>query len=219
MLRLFQRPRSPLLASFTTQELPPTLTASSFQSKTPKPRFTAKMSTSTTSDFPPSALQSILEEVTALLKSRNETIAVAETAAGGLISSSLLSGPGASKIYAGGLTLYTLPSRIAYAGWTQESIASYTGPTTDIVSGLAQHVRKDLKSTYTLAESGTAGPTGGNTPNRTPGYVVLAVDCERGTFVREVKTGLGGDRVANMVQFAMEGLKLLKDVISGEAKL
>lgn len=87
------------------------------------------------------------------------------------------------------------------------------------MSGLAQHVRKDLKSTYTLAESGTAGPTGGNTPNRTPGYVVLAVDCERGTFVREVKTGLGGDRVANMVQFAMEGLKLLKDVISGEAKL
>jgi nicotinamide mononucleotide (NMN) deamidase PncC len=117
------------------------------------------------------------------------------------------------------LTLYTLPSRVAYAGWTQETIANYRGPTTDIVSGLAKHVRRDLASTYTLAESGTAGPTGGNTPNRKPGYVALAVDCERGTFVRELNTELGGDRTANMVRFAVEGLTLLRDVINGEAKL
>jgi PncC family amidohydrolase len=175
--------------------------------------------TSSVPDFPPSAIRSILEEVTSLLKSRGETISIAETAAGGLISSSILSTPGASKIYQGGLTLYTLPSRIAYAGWTQESIANYKGPTTDIVSGLAKHVRKDLGSTYTLSESGTAGPTGGQTENRRPGYVALAVDCERGTFTREIKTGLGEDRIANMVQFAFEGLTLLRDVISGEAKL
>jgi PncC family amidohydrolase len=184
------------------------------------PRVQRSMSTtSPASDFPPSAIRPILEEVTSLLKSRGETISIAETAAGGLISSSILSTPGASKIYQGGLTLYTLPSRIAYAGWTQESIANYKGPTTDIVSGLAKHVRKDLGSTYTLSESGTAGPTGGSTENRKPGYVALAVDCERGTFTREIKTGLGEDRIANMVQFTVEGLTLLRDVISGEAKL
>lgn len=177
------------------------------------------MSFSSVPDFPPSAIRSILEEVTSLLKSRGETISVAETAAGGLVSSSLLSGPGASKIYKGGLTLYTLPSRIAYAGWTKESIANYSGPTTDIVAGLAKHVRKDLESTYTLSESGTAGPTGGATEKRKPGYVALAVDCERGTFTREVKTGLGEDRVANMVQFAVEALTLLRDVMNDQAKL
>lgn len=177
------------------------------------------MSSTSTPDFPPQAIHQILTEVTSLLKSRGETISIAETAAGGLISSSLLSQPGASGYYKGGLTLYTLPSRIAYAGWTKETIANYSGPTTDIVSGLAKHVRRDLESTYTLSESGTAGPTGGQTENRRPGYVALAVDCERGTFTREVKTGLGGDRVANMVQFAVEGLTLLRDVISGDAKL
>lgn len=87
------------------------------------------------------------------------------------------------------------------------------------MSGLAKHTRKDLESTYTLAESGTAGPTGGTTPNRKPGYVALAVDCEKGTFVRELNTELGPDRVGNMVQFAIEALKLLKDVINGDAKL
>jgi len=66
------------------------------------------------------------------------------------------------------LKLYTLPSRIAYAGWTEDTISSYKGPTPSIVSGLASHTRKTLDSTYTVAESGTAGPTGGDSRNRTP---------------------------------------------------
>lgn len=174
---------------------------------------------SSSEDFPPAELREILHQVTALLKERQESVSIAETAAGGLISSSILSTPGASAIYKGGLTLYTLPSRVAYAGWTQESLDKYRGPTTEIVAGLAKHVRKDLGSTYTIAESGTAGPTGGSTPNRTPGYVALAVDCEKGTFTREVNTELGTDRVANMKRFAVEALQLLKEVIRDEAKL
>ncbi|RMX86015.1 hypothetical protein D0869_03396 [Hortaea werneckii] len=182
---------------------------------------TRTMATSppTNADFPPAEVRQILHEVTTLLKDRGETVSIAETAAGGLISSSILSTPGASQIYKGGLTLYTLPSRIAYAGWSQETIANYKGPTTDIVSGLARHVRKDLESTYTIAESGTAGPTGGNTPNRKPGYVALAVDSDRGTFTKELNTELGADRVANMLRFAVEALKLLKEVLQGDAKL
>ena len=89
-------------------------------------------------------------------------------AAGGLISASLLSTPGASKIYKGGLTLYTLESRIAFAGWTEETRAAYKGPTEDVVKGLAENVRGTLGATYCVCESGTAGPTGGNTRNRTP---------------------------------------------------
>lgn len=64
--------------------------------------------------------------------------------------------------------LYTLESRIAFAGWTPEHIKSYSGPTPEIVAGLASNVRGKLGSTYTVSESGTAGPTGGPTRNRTP---------------------------------------------------
>ncbi|CAK4025996.1 Hypothetical predicted protein [Lecanosticta acicola] len=183
------------------------------------------MSTTTTTTspspaFPPQEIHQILHQVTSLLQTRNETLSIAETAAGGLLSASLLTVPGASKFYKGGLTLYTLPSRIVYAGWTVDTIQNYRGPTPGIVAGLARHVRSDLESTYTLAESGTAGPTGGATPNRTPGYVALAVDCERGCFVREVRSGVEGQgqgqRVGNMVQFAVEGLKLLRDVLEGK---
>lgn len=51
------------------------------------------------------------------------------------------------------------------------------------------------------------------------GYVALAVATESGTYKRELETGLGGDRQANMVQFAYEALKLLRDVIKGDTKL
>lgn len=55
--------------------------------------------------FPPEPLKSAADDVAALLKSRHETISVAETAAGGLISAALLATPGASAFYKGGLTV------------------------------------------------------------------------------------------------------------------
>jgi hypothetical protein len=51
------------------------------------------------------------------------------------------------------------------------------------------------------------------------GYVALAVATESGTYKRELNTELGPDREANMIAFAVESLKLLRDVIKGDAKL
>ncbi|EXJ63223.1 hypothetical protein A1O7_03670 [Cladophialophora yegresii CBS 114405] len=117
--------------------------------------------------FPPPQLKAAAEEVAALLKSRGETVCVAETAAGGLISAALLATPGASKIYRGGLTLYTLESRIAFAGWTHRDIDVYDGPTPTLVEGLARSVRDKLDATYCIGESGT--------------YMSVSVSVSRGT--------------------------------------
>lgn len=59
--------------------------------------------------------------------------------------------------------LYTLESRLAFAGWTQSNVDNYQGPTPQIVAGLAEHVRSKLGSTYSVSESGTAGPGRGPT--------------------------------------------------------
>ncbi|RYO92562.1 hypothetical protein DL762_001596 [Monosporascus cannonballus] len=84
-----------------------------------------------------------------------------------------------------------LESRVAFAGWTQADIDNYEGPTPEIVAGLARNVRAELESTYTVSESGTAGP-GGSTRNRTPGYVALTVDGGAlGTVTSEQWTGHG----------------------------
>ncbi|KAE8145150.1 competence/damage-inducible protein CinA [Aspergillus avenaceus] len=170
------------------------------------------------SEFPPSSLRPLIQEVFELLKTQKETVSVAETAAGGLISSCLLSTPGASSIYKGGLTVYTLESRIAFAGWTQAHVENYIGPTPAIVAQLADNVRHTLGSTYAVSESGTAGPTGGTTRTRTPGYVAVAVSTTHGTYMREIETG-SDNREKNMVTFATEALKLLRDVLTGKASL
>ena len=51
------------------------------------------------------------------------------------------------------------------------------------------------------------------------GYVALAVATDKETSTKEAETGLGGDREGNMIAFAVEGLKLLREVIKGNAKL
>ncbi len=47
----------------------------------------------------------------------------------------------------------------------------------------------------------------------------MAVATESGIYKKELSTGLGGDREGNMIAFTVEALKLLKDVIKGDAKL
>lgn len=104
------------------------------------------------SEFPPPALAAAASSLATLLRSREETISVAETAAGGLVSAALLAQPGASRIFKGGATLYTLESRIAFAGWTRTNVENYTGPNPELVEGLASHVRVTLGSTYCVGE-------------------------------------------------------------------
>ncbi|KAJ5927072.1 competence/damage-inducible protein CinA [Penicillium verrucosum] len=164
-------------------------------------------------EFPPASLKPLILEIFSLLRVRNESVSVAETAAGGLISALLLSTPGASAIYKGGLVVYTLESRLAFAGWTPAELETYAGPTTEIVANMADHTRCTLNSTYAVCESGTAGPTGGTERNRTPGYVAVAVSTAQGNYTREIETG-SNDRSENMVAFAREALKLLRDVIT-----
>lgn len=104
------------------------------------------------SDFSSPILGSAAEELVRVLRQRQETVCVAETAAGGMISAALLSIPGASQIFKGAVNLYSLESRLCYGGWTQDDAENYAGPTIPGVLGLAQHVHRTLQATYCIGE-------------------------------------------------------------------
>ncbi|BFZ64538.1 hypothetical protein YB2330_005685 [Saitoella coloradoensis] len=169
--------------------------------------------------FPPPSLASLATEIASILKTRKETIAIVETACGGLISSTLLSVPGASAFHKGGVTLYTLESRIAFGGWTKENLKTYDGPTPTICEGLAHHLRLTLptRPTYILAESGTAGPTpsgSSSKKNRQPGYCAMAIVGPEGKVLRSVEFETGEiGREGNMVGFAERCLRELMGVL------
>jgi PncC family amidohydrolase len=146
-----------------------------------------------TSTFLSAEQRALAAEIAALLTERGETIAVAETTTGGLISAALLSVAGASRYYLGGGVVYTRASRIALAGVPDEQYANYQGTTTEMLASLAETMRARLGATWAIAESGTAGPTGGRTS--VAGHT------------------RSNDRESNMVEFTTHSLRALRDAI------
>ncbi|KZO92650.1 competence/damage-inducible protein-like protein cinA [Calocera viscosa TUFC12733] len=175
-------------------------------------------------DIPAPRLQPSTLHLASLLKAHSLTLSTVETACGGLVSSSLLSTPGASKFFRGGVTLYTLPSRIAFGGWTAEMLDTYRGPTKEVVLGLARHNKQVLGADWVIAESGTAGPTRSRSGNNgEPGYLALAV-VGPGGWERAVEHQLGSsDRAGNMGEFARLAMEFVAECIEeslkGEGKL
>lgn len=152
----------------------------------------------------------LVEEVASLLIARGETIAVAESTTGGLLSAALLRVPGASKYYAGGGVTYTLNSRVALAGMPPDAYANYQGTTPDMLAALAEGMRVRLGATWCIAESGLAGPTPGRS-GAPPGRTTMSV-AGPVAHTEVTETGLA-DREANMIEFATRTLRFLRDAI------
>ena len=155
----------------------------------------------------------LAERIAARLKERKETIAVAESSAGGLISAALLAIPGASAYFVGGAVLYTMAARKAMLGIVPEDMAGFRAASEPDATMLARRVRERLATVWSLGETGAAGPTG-NRYGDPAGHVCFAVagPVER---VVTLRTG-SADRPANMEAFAKRGLELLAEAI--EAK-
>ena len=66
----------------------------------------------------------LAQKVSVLLKDRRETVAIAESSAGGLISSALLAMPGASAYFIGGAVVYTYASREVFLDLPQAALGA-----------------------------------------------------------------------------------------------
>jgi|SRR5688572_5530200 len=148
------------------------------------------------------------EKVAALLKQRNESIAVAESAAGGLISAALLAVPGASAYFLGGTVFYTRRSWRALRDFNDELFAGTTPATEANALLRAQIIRERIGADWGLGETGAAGPTGGSYGNPA-GLACLAVT---GRVERAITVQTGShNRVDNMHAFAAAALELLAE--------
>src|SRR5690606_40718090 len=68
-------------------------------------------------------LKTLAEDVGARLKAAKQTVAVAESSSGGLISAALLSAPGASAYYVAGAMVYTGKARMQLLDLPREAVA------------------------------------------------------------------------------------------------
>jgi PncC family amidohydrolase len=145
-----------------------------------------------------------------LLRERKQTIAVAESSAGGLINAALVAVPGASAYYLGGGVIYTVNAREAVLGLTREDVKGMRSASEPYAQLLAKTVREKLGATWGLAETGASGPTG-NRYGDAPGHACIAVSGPVDAVIT-LETG-SADREENMRVFARRALALLEDCI------
>ncbi|MBR1125857.1 CinA family protein [Bradyrhizobium lablabi] len=151
-------------------------------------------------------LVAIAEQIAARLIERKQTIAVAESSAGGLISAALLAVPGASAYFLGGAVVYTRDARRLLMEIGDAEMKGLRSSSEPYAKLLANQMRRRFSTTWGLSETGAAGPTG-NRYGDAAGHSCMAV-AGPNEAVFTLETG-SADRQANMQVFAKTALELL----------
>lgn len=155
-------------------------------------------------------LLGVAHEIGERLKARGETVAVAESSAGGLIAAALLAMPGASAYFLGGAVVYTRQARRALLEIGDEAMAGLRPSTEAYAALLARTVRERHGATWGLSETGATGPTG-NRYGDAAGHASIALSgpVERALTIETASA----DRQANMRAFAAKALETLLEAI------
>jgi nicotinamide-nucleotide amidase len=154
----------------------------------------------------------LAEQLGARLKARGETIAIAESSTGGLISAALLSVAGASVYFRGGGVIYTAYARSGFLDIPNPLPPPIERASTEPYAQLlASTVRERLSATWGLGETGATGPTGNRYGDKA-GHTCIALTGPGFSKAITVETG-SADRVANMRVFSERALQLLAEAL------
>ena len=156
------------------------------------------------------ALMPLAEDLAERLRRRRETLAVAESSTGGLISATMLAVPGASAYFLSGAVVYTAKARMSLMHLPREAVAGMRSASEPYALLLARTARENVGATWGLGETGASGPTG-NPYGDAAGHTCLAISGPvEMTFTLE--TGQT-DRQVNMQAFTRAALELLSTAL------
>jgi nicotinamide-nucleotide amidase len=148
-----------------------------------------------------------------LLREKKKTLCTAESCTGGNISHMITSVPGSSDYYTGSVIAYDNRIKIQILSVDEKIIEEEGAVSEAAVRSLAEGARKLMKTDYSVATSGIAGPSGG-TEDKPVGTLWIAVASGSGTVAE--KHIFGTDRIANITRFSLVALNLLrKQIITG----
>jgi nicotinamide-nucleotide amidase len=150
-----------------------------------------------------------------LLKSKNATLATAESCTGGKIAQMITSVPGASNYFKGGVVSYATESKISVLGVSSELIKEHSVVSFEVAKAMALEVKKIMNTDYAIATTGNAGPSKGD-GNSEIGTVFIAIATPADLIVEEFNFGQPRvkvvDRAVNKA-FEMLQKEILKNVL------
>ena len=147
-----------------------------------------------------------------LLIAKQATLAVAESCTGGFVAHRLTNVSGSSQYFDRGVVTYSNTAKIQLLGVPEEIIQQHGAVSEECAKAMAAGVRRHSGTTYGLATTGIAGPTGG-TDEKPVGLVWVGVATPDRVIAH--KFLFTKDRLINKERFSQMALNLLFRELKG----
>lgn len=159
---------------------------------------------------------SLQDAVSRLLKTKQKTLATAESCTGGYIAHLITSLPGSSSIFNGSVVAYANDAKQDLLGVNAETLQQHGAVSEETVVQMALGACQKLDTDYALATSGVMGPDGGSA-EKPVGTVWMAV-ANRGGRTKTLKAAFRFDRSRNIELTAHAALNLLRRFVLEDAE-
>jgi nicotinamide-nucleotide amidase len=156
----------------------------------------------------------LAEAVGVALRTRGETLAVAESCTAGLVSKRITDIPGSSDYFLGGVVAYENRVKVDVLGVREEAIHAKGVVSKEVAEAMASGVASTMGASVGVGITGIAGP-GGGSEGKPVGTVCYAVVGSLGSEVRQER--FLGDRQAIRERAAQAVLGLVLRVVEGRS--
>lgn len=154
------------------------------------------------------------EELIALLRDMDASVATAESLTGGLVCAALVTVPGASDVVRGSIVAYTAEAKTDVLGVPADLITKYGTVDEHVAASMANAARRRFGATYGLATTGVSGP--GPSEGKEAGTVHVAIAGPQGTESHLL--ALSGDRDTIRKKTVSELLSRFVDRVREESR-
>lgn len=151
--------------------------------------------------------EELAEVVGELLRKSKASLGVAESCTGGHLAHQFTQISGSSDYFAGGFVSYANQVKMEQLGVSASILSEFGAVSEPCIRAMAEGARKVLGTTYSLATSGIAGPTGG-TEEKPVGTVWIALAHPEGVITRKLQ--LAGTRMQNIHMTSLASINLLR---------
>jgi nicotinamide-nucleotide amidase len=129
-----------------------------------------------------------------LLKSKQLTLATAESCTGGAIAHKITTVSGSSNYFKGSIVSYATETKITILKVSEETIKKYSVVSAEVAKQMAQNAKQILQVDYAIATTGNAGPSKGDSEVDL-GIVFIALATPNGVIVEEYNFGQPREKV------------------------
>ena len=124
------------------------------------------------------------KKIVSLLKRKKLKLAIAESCTGGLLSSSITSVSGSSKVFTLGIVTYSNQSKIKVLKVPKNIIRKYGSVSAPVCLAMVKNLSKISKTNISVSVTGIAGPSGG-TKIKPVGLVYVGIKKGNRTEVKK----------------------------------